>query len=460
MAIMLIKQKLFNNTLNNFINCFIIFFLRKIFSHIINRLDTLKKIFSFAGTFLLLFPCLLSAKNMAVLETLSPQDSLTMQERLYLTDILRNQAVSTLPAEQNWTIMAPENINVTLPPGETIENCKGNCLAEIGKNNAADYVVQARISQFDKSLAITAELYETESSKLIASFVGKGESVEDIEKIIKEQSPDFFKKVLVNEPRTTGTKDDETRPKADSTYAELDSNKKALDELKTGTSATNVMAKRFWGGTTVGLTYNDFHSTHFGLKNIKHKSDYKITVNGSDDLLNSFWGIGFRIGMSGLFIPSPYFSLHGDLALALRQGTGKTNLSVMLAWPDAERAKQKSDLKIEYSATQLNIDMPILARVSIPNALYFEAGPMVSFNVYSKSKAEITDIFGTETYEENGDLSVAEFDIVTGVGVTQSIGKSMIDFDLRFVIGLTRISDGKDSPKTWQGQLNVTYWFL
>jgi hypothetical protein len=218
--------------------------------------------------------------------------------------------------------------------------------------------------------------------------------------------------------------------------------------------------KQFWGGTTAGLIYNDFHSTHFGLKNIKHKGDYKITVNGSDDLLNSFWGIGFRVGMSGLYIPSPYFSLHGDLALALRQGTGKTNLSVILAWPDAERAKQKSDLKIEYSATQLNIDMPILARVSIPNAMYFEAGPMVSFNVYSKSKAEITDIFGTETYEENGDLSVAEFDIVTGVGVTQSIGKSMIDFDLRFVIGLTRISDGKDSPKTWQGQLNVTYWFL
>jgi len=238
----------------------------------------------------------------------------------------------------------------------------------------------------------------------------------------------------------------------------------AADSLQTKPEATlnaeSPKQKRLWGGATIGLIYNDFHSTHFGLKNIKHSNDYKITVNGSDDLLNSFWGIGFRVGMSGLYIPSPYFSLHGDLALALRQGTGKTNLSVILAWPDAGRAKQKSDLKIEYSATQLNIDMPILARVSIPNALYFEAGPMVSFNVYSKSKAEITDIFGTETYEENGDLSAAEFDIVTGVGVTQSIGKSMIDFDLRFVIGLTRISDGKDSPKTWQGQLNVTYWFL
>ena len=174
-------------------------------------------------------------------------------------------------------------------------------------------------------------------------------------------------------------------------------NKSVTSTVKMTHNAENQQLKRFWGGTTAGITYNDFHSTHFGLKNIKHKGDYKITVNGSDDLLNSFWGIGFRVGMSGLYIPSPYFSLHGDLALALRQGTGKTNLSVMLAWTDAERAKQKSDLKIEYSATQLNIDMPILARVSIPNAMYFEAGPMVSFNVYSKSKAEITDIFGTAT---------------------------------------------------------------
>ena len=50
---------------------------------------------------------------MAVLETLSPKDLLTMQERLYLTDILRGQAVQILPAEQNWTIMTRENINVS-----------------------------------------------------------------------------------------------------------------------------------------------------------------------------------------------------------------------------------------------------------------------------------------------------------------------------------------------------------
>ena len=94
-----------------------------------NRLDSVKN-FAIALAFLLLVPCFAFAKYMAVLETLSPNDLLTRQEKLYLTDILRGQAVYILPAEQNWTIMTRENINVMLPPGKTIEECEGSCLAE------------------------------------------------------------------------------------------------------------------------------------------------------------------------------------------------------------------------------------------------------------------------------------------------------------------------------------------
>lgn len=634
---------------------------------------------------------------MAVLETLSPNDLLTRQEKLYLTDILRGQAVYILPAEQNWTIMTRENINVMLPPGKSIEECEGSCLAETGKNIAADYVAQARISQFGKSLAISAELYETASSKLIASFAGKGETVDDIEKIIKESAPAFFRKARDNALNGVGyvstnnafsfqgakkfivevqtepagaipTFDGKAYPQCTSTpckiqlesgehrllvskerFVDLDTlinvnentqtikliltpnigfvdvapqiseefksispvaviinekranlgrnelvpgvyavrishicydpielnvalqkgeTKEITDTLKRGvgaleldavnngeplalsvivndsvvgttpfsgvvplcskieveydsvrrevpvsvkwhevvkksfdvnelqpvvvaqnqdsTQSTEVPAekaddknvkqdtlqqaepaqsdsskpKRWWGGVTVGLIYNDFHSTHFGLDNVNHGTEYNITVNGKDDLLKNFWGIGFKAGMSGKFILSPYFSLHGDFALALRQGKGESNLSVILSWNNPQFAKQKSDLKIEYSATQLNIDMPLLARVSIPKILYFEAGPMVSFNAYSKSEVTVTDIYGSETFTKNGGLRAAELDAVVGIGTTRNIGRNVFDFDLRFVIGLTRISEGEDSPKTWQGQLSATYWFL
>ena len=650
----------------------------------------MNKICSFAVTFLLLLPCMIFAKYMAVLETLAPKELLTTPERIYLTDIFRGQAVSILPAEQNWTIMTRENINVMLPPGKTIEECEGSCLAETGKNIAADYVAQARISQFGKSLAISAELYETASSKLIASFSGKGESVEVLEKVIREQAPGFFKKarnsasngigyvstnnsfsfqgmqkyivevettpvnalptfdgkaydqctstpctvqleagehriivtkerfedldtlinitqseqkitlnlvpnvgyinidpqvsaelqslgsaaafidekkaqwgqnevvpgvhpvriqhscydpielnvtILKGETKTISdslkrgiggleldvtlngvpqavplfidgnaagktpfagevplcakieienagkrlqvpvdikwhevvkksfeikeqksvatTKADETRQKAKVAYAELDG-KKATAEAKAEKAKTNK-PKRIWGGATIGILYNDFYGTKFGLDDIKHSNSFNVSTDGAKDLLGNYWGIGFKAGMSGLLTLSPYFNLHGDLSFAFRQGTGKSNVSVTLSQKDKSK---KSNLEIEYSVSQLNIDIPILARAVIPNKLYFEAGPMLSFNVYSQNKTTITDVHGTETYEDNGSLSALEFDFATGFGITRNIGKSIFDINLRFVLGLTRLSDSENSPKTWQGQLNVIYWFL
>ena len=665
------------------------------FSHFIGRLVILKNINASIIAVLLLLPSLLYAKYMAVLETLSPKDLLTRQERMYLTDILRGEAVRVLPAEQNWTIMTRENINVMLPPGKSIEDCEGSCLAETGKNIAADYVAQARIAQFGNSLTITTELYETASGKLVASFVGKGENVEEIERIIKEQTSEFFKKArnnswngyeyvntnhsfsfqglkkfIVNIQSTpvgalpsfdgkvfpqctktpckiqleagehrivaskerfddldtivnvteneqtinlslipnvgfikivpqmsidftsqgnvsvfidgekgslginelnsgyhsvrithscydpmelnialqkretkiisdslkrgigglelsvtkkngeplavpvfidgnavgttpfTGevplcakieiendgkrekisvalkwhevvrknyeisqssavvTRADEIRQKAEIAYAELDGKKISTDIIKASElDADSDMFKRIWGGVTAGLLYNDFYSTKFGLDNIKHDAAYSVSSNGAEDLLKNYWGVGFNVGMGLMFLQSQYFSLRGDLNLAFRQGTGESNIAVTLTKKESDKSKT-SDMKIEYSVTQLNIDLPLLARLSPTNAFYFEAGPMFSFNVYSKSKAKITDVFGTEIYEDKGGLNVFEFNFATGVGATRNVGKSILDFDLRFVLGLTRLSDSDASPKTWQWQLNITYWFL
>ncbi len=655
----------------------------------------MNRFYATALAFLLLCPCFLSAKYMAVLETLAPKDLLTTQERLYLTDILRGQAVNILPAEQNWTIMTRENINIMLPPGKKIEDCEGSCLAETGKNIAADYVAQARISQFGKSLAISAELYETASSKLVASFVGKGETVDDIEKIIKEQSPTFFKKVRENSwdgfdyvntnnsfsfqsakkiilniatipegaipsidgkatPQCTSTpckiqieagehrlvisKDqfedldtlinvvendqtinltlssnlgslyiipqfpDEFRkypltisidgknaflgqnelipgphavriehacfdPVEFNTIIQKQENKTMSDSLIRGLSglelevtknnvpqavpvfvdgvqvgttpfaseiplcarieieydnerkeipvdfkwhqvtkktysieektaaetpkdataqkveeasknettqkvnvtdveqdfkkeADETGPKKFWGGLVAGVFYNDFHSTKFGLNSIPQNPSYSLSVQDADKLLDNFWGIGFKVGFGSLFVQNSYFSIRNDIGIAYRQGTGNANTSFIMSWEDGNRAAEKSDLKIEYTIKQLNIDIPLLARVSIPSSLYFEVGPMFSFNVYSKNKSVITDIYGSETYESDGELNAFEFDIATGIGISRNLEKSILDIDLRFVIGLTRISDSKDSPKTWQGQLNITYWFL
>ena len=399
--------------------------------------------------------------------------------------------------------------------------------SSVGTTNA-DYNVQAQISKFGSSLVVSTEMYESSSNTLVASYTGKGATVEDIERIFREQSPAFFQKlvdqnannanngegsatfviatppqeqaysfpapdsVVTNDPATqdstvatssdsatqvpTATSSDSTTQAPTATSAAADSTQPKPEAVATTAKDTSKAAltvkeekptenqsakpKNVWGGFTVGITYNDYHSTKFGLNDIKPGKNYDLTVEGADDLSKNFWGIGFRAGFSGLFVASPFFSLRGDLNIALRQGTGKANTSVILSWDDEDYDDEKNDLKIEYTATQLNIDLPLLARVSIPNAIYFEVGPMFSFNVYSKSKSTIKEYHGSKTFEEKGGLKAFEFDLATGIGVSRNIGNSMLDFDLRLVIGMTRISDSKDSPKTWQGQLNITYWFL
>ena len=138
------------------------------------------------------------AAHVAVLETVAEEnakDSVSQTDRRYLTNILREQAVRELPVEQNYVIMTRDNISVMLPPGMVLEECEGSCLAETGRNIAADFICQARIGKFGGMLTLSAELYETAGNKLIASFNGRGANVNELLALIEQKSPDFFHRV-------------------------------------------------------------------------------------------------------------------------------------------------------------------------------------------------------------------------------------------------------------------------
>ena len=148
--------------------------------------------------FLFVFISNAFAAYVAVLETVAMPDvkeKVSLSDRQFLTNVLREQAVQELPVEQNFTIMTRENINAMLPPGKSIEDCEGNCMVETGRNIAADYVCQMHLGSFDGAFSLSAELYETAANKLIASFNGQGASVKELLEIIKEKSPNFFRKV-------------------------------------------------------------------------------------------------------------------------------------------------------------------------------------------------------------------------------------------------------------------------
>jgi hypothetical protein len=139
-----------------------------------------------------------SAAYVAVLETVADErakDSVSLPDRQYLTNVLREQAIKELPATQNYTIMTRDNINAMLPPGMVLEECEGSCLAETGRNISADFICQARVGRFGGMLTMTAELYETAGNKLIASFNGRGTNVNELLDIIEQRSPEFFRSV-------------------------------------------------------------------------------------------------------------------------------------------------------------------------------------------------------------------------------------------------------------------------
>lgn len=136
------------------------------------------------------------ATHVAVLETGADgiaKESVSLTDRQYLTNVLREQAVKELPATQNYTIMTRENIQQMLPPGKAIEDCEGSCLVETGKNISADFVCQMRVGNFDGELTLSAELYETAGNKLVASFNGQGTNLKELLELIKKQSPEFFR---------------------------------------------------------------------------------------------------------------------------------------------------------------------------------------------------------------------------------------------------------------------------
>ena len=151
--------------------------------------------------FLFVFICFMlaataSATHVAVLETGadgSAKEMVSLTDRQYLTNVLREQAVKELPATQNYTIMTRENIQQMLPPGKAIEDCEGSCLVETGKNISADFICQVRVGSFAGELTLSAELYETAGNKLVASFNGQGANLKELLELVKQKSPEFFR---------------------------------------------------------------------------------------------------------------------------------------------------------------------------------------------------------------------------------------------------------------------------
>ncbi len=164
-----------------------------------------------------------------------------------------------------------------------------------------------------------------------------------------------------------------------------------------------------------------------------------------DDSDNSEAGIGFNFGGAVKF------------SLPLLPLTVEANVL-------ADMRNYEMDYSItDYSVTQWNIDIPVLARFSFLPILFVEAGPMFSFNISQYAEDSAGDEI--KAFEDLLPTNSFEFDLVFGIG-TGII--PFIDVDFRVNMGLTNIYQDVTVPlvgtsevkiSNLQFVLGATYWF-
>ena len=226
-------------------------------------------------------------------------------------------------------------------------------------------------------------------------------------------------------------------------------------------ATTATPRKRFFFGVFGAVTYNDFYDSELGLSNMgKNASGSTVRTSGQDGLMGNYWRFGANAGIAAMYMFNDMFGLHAEMGVAYRKGKGESDVTVTLIWDDKSKPKERASLGIEYSLKQINMDIPLFARFTLPNVFFVEAGPMLSLNFNSRYKSYVTDDESTQKYREEDVCNFAEFDAAFGLGATRRIGSKSIEAGLRFVLGITPLSDADDAPKTWQGQFNLTFWFL
>ena len=119
----------------------------------------------------------------------------------------------------------------------------------------------------------------------------------------------------------------------------------------------------------------------------------------------------------------------------------------------------------DYSVTQWNIDIPVLARFSPLPIIFIEAGPQFSFNLSQYAEDSAGDEI--KLFDDAYPMNSFELDLVFGAG-TGII--PFVDVDFRVVLGLTDVFEAYESKiqkgktvsidqSNLQFVLGATYWF-
>jgi hypothetical protein len=217
----------------------------------------------------------------AVLEVVVSEDTeddskaleLTVPQTKFLTDELRKQAVLALA--KTYTILTREKIielSVLVP-----ENTAN--VVDIGRAIKSDYVTRSSISSLGNLLVFTIELYSCENGLLLADFTETAPDIGGLLKVIRENSPALFKKIILPESIPTNIPAHEAKAKS--------TNWLAIGLEVLGAGAIGFGLSQFAAGNSYYDKYKDNYYTkaernaaYEDAKNAKSLSEISYIVGG------------------------------------------------------------------------------------------------------------------------------------------------------------------------------------
>jgi len=136
---------------------------------------------------------LLLAAAAPIVGVLEFRDKVPPEQRIdvaYLSDQVRAAVKEVLPQSR---VITRENMLVLLQAsGRNLEECEGECEVDTGRRIGADHIVSGEIQKVGSRYKLTLRLHDTKAGRLLASSIGSGKSIDELDESAQKAAEDLF----------------------------------------------------------------------------------------------------------------------------------------------------------------------------------------------------------------------------------------------------------------------------
>ena len=128
--------------------------------------------------------------KLAVLDLKNFTKELNRENAQYFTDVIRQ---ASLRMEPGLDIMTRENLLVLLQStGRKLEECEGECEVDTGRRIGADQIISGEIQKVGSKFKLTLKLHDTHEGRLLASAIGSGKSIDELDESAQRAAEELF----------------------------------------------------------------------------------------------------------------------------------------------------------------------------------------------------------------------------------------------------------------------------